>query len=77
MPAEDVLARAMAQLSRDIQARAIAVISRSGRTAQVMSAPWPAAPIVATSPDPAAGWGARVRTCSWCAGSEEIRVSPS
>lgn len=52
MLAEDALARAMAQLSRDIQARAIVVISRSGRTAQVMSASRPAAPIVATSPDP-------------------------
>jgi pyruvate kinase len=51
MPAEDALARAMAQLSRDIQARAIVVISKSGRTAQVMSASRPAAPIVATSPD--------------------------
>jgi pyruvate kinase len=51
LPAEDALARAMAQLSRDIQARAIVVISKSGRTAQVMSASRPAAPIVATSPD--------------------------
>jgi pyruvate kinase len=52
LPAEDALARAMAQLSRDILARAIVVISKSGRTAQVMSASRPAAPIVATSPDP-------------------------
>jgi pyruvate kinase len=51
MPAEDAVARAMAQLSRDIQARAIVVISKSGRTAQVMSASRPGAPIVATSPD--------------------------
>ncbi len=51
LPAEDALARAMAQLSRDIHARAIVVISKSGRTAQVMSASRPAAPIVATSPD--------------------------
>jgi pyruvate kinase len=50
--AEDALARAMAQLSRDILARGIIVISKSGRTAQVMSASRPAAPIVATSPDP-------------------------
>jgi pyruvate kinase len=48
---EDALAKAMAQLSRDIRARAIVVISKSGRTAQVMSASRPAAPIVATSPD--------------------------
>ncbi|MGH9321266.1 MAG: pyruvate kinase, partial [Vicinamibacteria bacterium] len=52
MPSEEAMARAMAQLSRDLQARAIVVISRSGRTAQVMSASRPAAPIVATSPDP-------------------------
>jgi pyruvate kinase len=52
MPAEDALAKAMAQLSRDMQSRAIVVISKSGRTAQVMSASRPAAPIVATSPDP-------------------------
>ncbi len=50
---EDALAKAMAQLSRDIHARAIVVISKSGRTAQVMSASRPAAPIVATSPEPA------------------------
>jgi pyruvate kinase len=52
MPAEDALAKAMAQLSRDMHSRAIVVISKSGRTAQVMSASRPAAPIVATSPDP-------------------------
>jgi len=51
IPAEDALAKAMAQLSRDIQARAIVVISKSGRTAQVMSASRPGAPIIATSPD--------------------------
>ncbi len=48
---EDALAKAMAQLSRNIHARAIVVISKSGRTAQVMSASRPAAPIVATSPE--------------------------
>jgi pyruvate kinase len=52
LPAEDALARAMAQLSRDILARGIVVISKSGRTVQVMSASRPAAPIVATTPDP-------------------------
>jgi pyruvate kinase len=35
-----------------MHSRAIVVISKSGRTAQVMSASRPAAPIVATSPDP-------------------------
>ncbi len=51
LPVEASLAKAMAQLSRDIRARAIVVISKSGRTAQVMSASRPGAPIVATSPD--------------------------
>ncbi len=44
LPVEDSLAKAMAQLSRDIRARAIVVISKSGRTAQVMSASRPGAP---------------------------------
>jgi pyruvate kinase len=50
---EDAMARAMSQLSRDLRVRAIHVISRSGRTTAVMSSSRPAAPIVATSPDPA------------------------
>jgi pyruvate kinase len=64
MPAEDAMAKAMAQLSRDLQVRAIVVISRTGRTSAVMSASRPAAPIVATSPDPGTSrrmallWGA-------------------
>jgi pyruvate kinase len=48
---EDAMAKAMAQLSRDLQVRAIVVVSRTGRTSAVMSASRPAAPIVATSPD--------------------------
>lgn len=47
------LATATAQLSRDLGIRAIAVVSRTGLSAQVMSAARPAAPIVALSPDPA------------------------
>lgn len=47
---EDALARSTAQLSRDLRVRTILVISRSGRTAAVMSASRPAAPIVVTSP---------------------------
>lgn len=50
---EDAMAKSTAQLSRDLRVRAILVISRSGRTAEVMSASRPAAPIVTTSPDPA------------------------
>ena len=47
---EDALARSTAQLSRDLRVRTILVISRSGRTAAVMSSSRPAAPIVVTSP---------------------------
>ena len=47
---EDALARSVAQLSRDLWVRTILVISRSGRTAAVISSSRPAAPIVATSP---------------------------
>jgi pyruvate kinase len=67
VPREDAMAKATAQLSRDLQVRAIVVISRSGRTSAVMSASRPAAPIVATSPDPgtcrrtALLWGAIAR----------------
>ena len=50
MAVADALARSAAQLSRDLWARTILVISRSGRTAAVMSSSRPAAPIVATSP---------------------------
>ena len=47
---EDALARSTAQLSRDLRVRTILVISRSGRTAAVMSASRTPAPIVPTSP---------------------------
>lgn len=50
---EDALARSTAQLSRDLQVRSIVVISRSGRTAAIMSSFRPAAPIIVTSPDAA------------------------
>jgi pyruvate kinase len=40
-------------LSRDLGIRASAVVSRTGLSAQVMSAARPAAPIVALSSDPA------------------------
>lgn len=50
---EDAMAKSTAQLSRDLRVRAILVISRSGRTAAVMSSSRPAAPMVTTSPDPA------------------------
>jgi pyruvate kinase len=50
---EEAMARTTAQLSRDLLVRTILVISRSGRTAAVMSSSRPAAPIVTASPDPA------------------------
>jgi pyruvate kinase len=59
---EDAMARSTAQLSRDLRVRAILVISRSGRTAAVMSSSRPAAPIVTTSPDPAT---CRASTLLW------------
>ena len=59
---EDALARSAAQLSRDLWARTILVISRSGRTAAVMSSSRPAAPIVATSPQAST---CRIATLLW------------
>ena len=50
---EEAMARSTAQLSRDLLVRTILVISRSGRTAAVMSSSRPAAPILAASADPA------------------------
>jgi len=58
----DALARSTAKLSRELRVRAILVISRSGRTAAIMSASRPAAPILATSPDPATS---RMATLQW------------
>jgi len=46
------LALATAQLSRDLQVRAIVVISRSGMTTAEVSSARPAAPVLAVSPDP-------------------------
>ncbi|HEY5790005.1 MAG TPA: pyruvate kinase [Gammaproteobacteria bacterium] len=46
------LARATAQLSRDLQVRAIVVISRSGTTTAEVCSARPAAPVLAVSPDP-------------------------
>jgi pyruvate kinase len=54
LSAEAAMARATAQLSRDLRVRSIVVISRTGATARVMSAARPAAPVLAVMPDPAA-----------------------
>ena len=53
LPVEQAMARSTAQLSRDLLVRTILVISRSGRTAAVMSSSRPAAPILTASADPA------------------------
>lgn len=52
LPVEDALARSTAQLSRDLRVRAIVVVSMTGRTASVVSAARPAAPVLALSSDP-------------------------
>lgn len=49
----EALSRAVALLSRDLQVRAIIVPTASGRTAQMVSAERPAAPVVALCPDSA------------------------
>ena len=51
MPLDDAIARAVAQLSRDLRIRAIVAFTSSGRTAGVISAARPAAPLVAASTD--------------------------
>ena len=47
----DAVARATAQLSRDLRVRAIFVMSRTGLTARIVSSSRPAAPVLAVSPD--------------------------
>ena len=47
------LSRATAQLSRDLEIRAIVVMSRSGTTTAEVCSARPAAPVLAVSPDPA------------------------
>lgn len=49
----EALSRATSLLSRDLQVRAVVVPTRSGRTARLVSAERPAAPIVALTSDPA------------------------
>jgi pyruvate kinase len=45
------IARATAQLSRDLRVRSIVVLSRTGTTAGIVAAGRPAAPVVAVTPD--------------------------
>ena len=49
----EALSRATSLLSRDLQVRAVVVPTRSGRTARLVSAERPAAPVVALTHDPA------------------------
>ncbi len=51
IPIEDALAISIAQLSRDLRARAIVVLSTSGRSTAVVSSARPQAPIVAVLRD--------------------------
>lgn len=50
-PIEDALSESMAQLSRDLLARAIMIISIRGRSLAVMSSSRPAAPMIGICPD--------------------------
>ncbi|MBC8432241.1 MAG: pyruvate kinase [Desulfobacterales bacterium] len=50
-PIEDALSESMAQLSRDLLARAIMIISIQGRSLEVMSSSRPAAPMIGICPD--------------------------
>ncbi len=52
LPINEAAARATAQLSRDLWARALVVLARTGATAGVMAAARPAAPLLAVSADP-------------------------
>src|SRR5262249_36556389 len=47
LPPDRAVARATAQMSRDLRVRCIVVLSRTGTTAMVVAAARPAAPIVA------------------------------
>lgn len=49
----EALSRAVASLSRDLSVRAIFTPTASGRTARMVAAERPAAPVVALTPDPA------------------------
>ena len=53
LPLRNAVARATAQLSRDLQVRAVVVRSRGGLSAQVVSATRPSAPVVALTSDDA------------------------
>jgi pyruvate kinase len=51
--AGEALSRATSLLSRDLEVRAVVVPTRSGRTARLVSAERPAAPVIALTSEPA------------------------
>ncbi|HXG12482.1 MAG TPA: pyruvate kinase [Gemmataceae bacterium] len=53
LPLSEAVARATAQLSRDLRVRTIVVFSRTGTTAGMMAAARPGAPLLAVTSDPA------------------------
>jgi pyruvate kinase len=67
---QDAVARATAQLSRDLKVRCIVVFTGSGWTAGMVSAGRPQAPILSATPDPAA---CRRTSLYW--GVEPVRVN--
>jgi pyruvate kinase len=52
LPLREAVARSTAQLSRDLQVRAVVVRTRHGTSAEVVAATRPAAPILALTMDP-------------------------
>jgi pyruvate kinase len=71
LPTEAALSASVSQLSRDLRVRAVAVVSRQGRSLAVMSASRPAAPIVGICADAEA---ARIAGLLW--GVLPVPVAP-
>lgn len=53
IPLWHVIAETTARMSRDLMARAVIVVTRSGKSAEIVSTARPASPIIAVSADPA------------------------
>lgn len=69
----EALARATAHMSRDLEVRAVVVATRSGRTARVVAADRPAAPVIMLSQDEAVGRRAKLYwgTDPYCCAAED------
>ena len=52
MPLWTVIARSTSRISRELRARAVMVVTRSGKSAEIVATARPAAPIVAITHDP-------------------------